>query len=313
MKVVSSIISGLMHLLGRLPFGFHYGFGRVVAWLAGSVLRYRHDVVMINLARSFPNKSYSWYKRTEQAFYRHFGNLFAETMFFNGCRNPERLREQHLVECPNPEVLAHLYEVSPSVVILSSHCGNWELTAGMGSYNYTDVDWHMTEENVVVVHRKVDNKVMDEVFKASRVTPLKQGLNAEGYIESMEILRYILTHKNEKKFYYFITDQFPYNDNLMDIGEFMHQPTVTMSAAAGIAHKLKFSVVYMNVRPAGKGHNTMTFTPICEDASQMEIKDIMRKYYDLLQKDIEEMPEHYLWTHRRWKQTKAVEQLWGIK
>ena len=45
----------------------------------------------------------------------------------------------------------------------------------------------------------------------------------------------------------------------------------------------------------------MTFVPVCDDASKMAPDLIMRKYLDLLEEDIREMPYNWLWSHKRWK------------
>ena len=139
------ILKALLRLLGLLPLRVHYALGRFVSWLAGDVLRYRRDVVVSNLTRCFPELNTWDLKPIRKAFYRHFGELIAEAVWFGGCRNPERLRRQRLVEIENPEEAARLFEAAPSVVVMYSHCGNWELFGGIGSYNYTDTPLPFTE------------------------------------------------------------------------------------------------------------------------------------------------------------------------
>jgi KDO2-lipid IV(A) lauroyltransferase len=50
-----------------------------------------------------------------------------------------------------------------------------------------------------------------------------------------------------------------------------------------------------------RGHYDLTFIPICDDASQTTPEDLLRKYYDLLQEEINETPANWLWSHKRWK------------
>ena len=45
----------------------------------------------------------------------------------------------------------------------------------------------------------------------------------------------------------------------------------------------------------------MSFIPICEDASKTTPEAILRKYYDLLEQEINETPGNWLWSHKRWK------------
>ena len=46
----------LVRALGALPLGFHYACSGFFTWILKDVMRYRRDVVMTNLSRSFPEK-----------------------------------------------------------------------------------------------------------------------------------------------------------------------------------------------------------------------------------------------------------------
>lgn len=115
-------------------------------------------------------------------------------------------------------------------------------------------------------------------------------------------MRYVIQHRNEKHIYVFPTDQCPYNyasGHVVD--NFMNQPTQTMTGGATLACKFHFAVVYMAFRAKKDFGYEMTFTEICEDASQFSPEDVMNKFYRLLEKDIIDQPANYLWTHNRWK------------
>ena len=291
---------GLLRLLGLLPLRVHYALGHFLAWLAENVIRYRRDVVIHNLTRCFPDK-YAWeLKPLRKAFYRHFGDLVAETVWFGGCRSAKRLRRQRLVEVVNPEVISHLYEVAPSVVVMYSHCGNWELFGGMMSYNYTDTPFPFDEQDYCVVYREMSSKMWDDILRDNRTAPLRDRKHFSGYIESKDIIRYAFTHRDEKKVYNLNTDQRPYfkSPGILDV-DFLGQRVQTMAGAASLARKFGMAVAYLGMRPDRRGHYEMRYTPICEDASTMDVQEIMQQYYTLLEKDIREQPENYLWTHQR--------------
>ncbi|MBQ3821345.1 MAG: acetyltransferase, partial [Bacteroidales bacterium] len=50
-----------------------------------------------------------------------------------------------------------------------------------------------------------------------------------------------------------------------------------------------------------RGHYKIKYVTIADDASSLSAEDIMRRYYKLLEADIEAQPWNYLWTHNRWK------------
>ena len=115
-------------------------------------------------------------------------------------------------------------------------------------------------------------------------------------------MRYALSHKGMGKIYHCPMDQYPYSiATPVDVGDFMHQKTTSMGGGAAIARKLHMPVVYMCSHVASRGHYVQRFELIAQDASTMSIEEIMKRYYALLQRDIEAQPWNYLWSHRRWK------------
>ena len=299
-KIGTWLIKGLLRLLGFLPLRVHYALGRFVSWLAEDVLHYRRDVVIHNLTKCFPEKNVWDLKPIRKAFYRHFGELIAETVWFGGCRNAERLHRERLVEIENPDVAAKLFEASSSLVVMYSHCGNWELYGGIESYNYSDTPLPFNEQNFCVVYLRQSSEMWDEILRDNRFAPLKDREHFPGYIESRDLIRYAFSHRGEKKVYNINTDQRPYFSSTGNLEvDFLGQRVQTMTGAAAMARKLGFAVAYLTMRPDRRGHYLMRYTPICEDASQMSVQDIMQQYYTLLEKDIREQPENYLWTHQR--------------
>ena len=300
-KVGEYLIRGLMAVFAALPLGVHYFNARILAWLAGSVFRYRRAVVEDNLRQSFPEKDEAAIKALTRDFYNHFADLVVEAVWFGGCRNPKRLRRSHIVEVANPEEMAHLTEVAPSVSVMYSHTGNWELLGGIASYNYSDVDTGFTEQNFCVVYRKMSSDLWDRIMRDNRFAPLLDREHFEGYLESKELIRYAFRHKDEKKYYHSNTDQRPYfagSDNVSI--SFMGRECKTMSGVAGIARKFGYAVCYMGMERAGRGRYVIRYRTICEDARTMSVEDIMKRYYELLEEDIRKQPENYLWSHRRW-------------
>ena len=74
-KILVKIVRGIMLLLSQLPLKVHYFFGDILSFLAMNVIKYRYDVVMVNLSRSFPDKKYKELKKIASDFYRHFGEI----------------------------------------------------------------------------------------------------------------------------------------------------------------------------------------------------------------------------------------------
>ena len=290
-----------MVALSKLPLRFHYFMADILAWLLRKVLRYRYSTVMINLSRSFPNKKYKEIDRIAKDFYKHMGEIFAEAIWFGGS-SYKRLYDSGIVTVMNPEELNELFLSTPSMTVLSTHCGNWELMGGfLGYRTLSGEKVAICEEDIRVVYKKLSSPVSDEVFKRNRVAPLERvGTSCE--IESMNILRHAVSNREKRLVYIYPTDQAPYwKAAKHPIGEFMHQQTNVMLGSVGAACKMSHSVMYMKMRRVERGRYEMTLIPICRNASEMTPEQIMRKYYDLLEQEINETPHNWLWTHKRWK------------
>lgn len=288
-------------MISKLPLKVHYFVGDILSWIASKLLRYRYDTVMINLSRSFPDKKYKEISAIAKEFYRHFGEIVAEAMWYGGS-SYKRLYKSGIVTVTNPEELNELYFSTPSMTVLSTHCGNWELLGGFLGYRTPSGEKvAIREEEISVVYKKLSNPVSDEVFKRNRVAPLEiVGTKCE--VESSNILRYALAHKGERRVYIYPADQAPYwYAGKHPVGEFMHQQTNAMLGSMGVACKMSHSVMYLKMKRVERGRYEMTLIPICRDASKMTPEDILRKYYDLLEEEINESPYNWLWTHKRWK------------
>ena len=292
----------LMRLLALQPLKMHYFWGRCLSWFVSGPMHYRRDVVMINLARSFPEKKYSELRKIADDFYKHFGDLFAETFWFAGSHDTKRLRDSHICEMEHADVLNRLYNDCPGVIVLSSHLGNWELTGGIVNYVYAPDKVDFGEKNTTVVYKELSNSFWDKVFGDNRCAPIAKENKETCYVESRKILRFVIAHRNEKRLYIFPTDQCPYKyASAHTVDNFMHQPTLTMTGGAALAHKFGFAVVYMAFKKKEDFGYKMSFREICPDASKFTPEDIMNKFYSYLEEDVNAQPENYLWTHKRWK------------
>lgn len=300
-KLGVKFFRGILLAFSKAPLKVHYLFAGVFTWFIKRVMKYRADVILVNLAKSFPEKKYWDLRKIWNEYYDHLGEIIAEAIWFSGS-SYSRLRKSGIVKIVNPEVVSEAYDNSPSVTILSTHCGNWEILGGLLGYeSLSGKKFSFGEKDITVVYKKLSNDISDRVFALNRIAPLEE-VGTECEVESMNILRYAIRNKGEKRVYIYPTDQSPYRQaSAHPIGIFMNQETNAMLGSAILASKLSHAVVYMKMKRVRKGYYEMSFIPICSDASKLKADDIMRKYYDLLEEEINETPCNWLWSHKRWK------------
>lgn len=300
-KFLVKTIRLMMRLLAKLPMKFHYFMGDILSWFAKNVVQYRTGLVWTNISRSFPELKYWQLKKIYNDFYRHFGEIFAETIWFADATYG-KLQKAGIVTVKNPEVLNELYLASPSVTILCSHCGNWEILGGFWGYMTKDGGPCVFEDDKFsFVYKRLTNDVANDVFAENRAAAIEIG-SPYNLVESKSILRFSIEHRKEKRVYGYPTDQCPYKGmGRHDMGLFMNQQTYAMTGSVGVACKLSHSVVYLKMKHLERGKYEWEFIPICEDASKLKPEEIMRQYYTLLEQEIRETPHNWLWTHNRWK------------
>lgn len=289
----------LMRLLSALPLCVHHFNAHIVAWVARVVLHYRKKVVVDNIDQAFPDLDEKARRKIVKDFYLHLGQIVCETIWFGGS-SKKRLRKSHIMEILNPEEAERLHQLGKTVIVLTSHSGNWELFGGLPLCNYSDKDMPVTWDNSFVVYLRLKDEMWDDIFKRNRSYCIG---NFDNMIETSKIMRHILQHLDDKNFYLLITDQWPYAKSSAHIEvEFMGRRTLSMNGGAAIAHKYGCPVSFLsfNRREGGKKYS-LELKTICDDASQMSVQEIMDRYYVLLEEDIRRDPANYLWSHRRWK------------
>ena len=300
-KAIAKTIRGLMCLSGHLPLKYHYFWGDIMSWLLRYVFRYRTDIVWMNISRAFPQKKYKELKSIYKAFYHHLGEIAAEAIWFGGS-DYKRIRKSGIVTVKNPELLAQLYNESPSVTIMCSHCGNWEILGGIYGFMTPDSEnLPFNDGDFTVVYKKLTSEVSDMIFASNRVHVLE---NRSDYsiIESQNILRYSIRNRDKKRIYGYPADQTPYKGmGRHDMGLFLNQQTYAMTGSLGVACKLSHAVVYLKMKHLERGKYEWEFIPICSNASEHTPDELMKQYYQLLENEINETPHNWLWSHNRWK------------
>lgn len=302
MEMKKTLIRALMSAASGLPLAVHRFNAVWIAFLMRKVIRYRADVSLTNIRNSFPEKSEAEIKTIYKRFYRHLARIITETVWFGGCHNGRRLFKSGIVHLTNPGLIQELYDKYPSVIILYSHMGNWELLGGLESFNHTEEKSPFTLSNSCFVYRKLKDKVWDDIFRENRYAPYKGKTDYSTYLETMNVLRFILSHKDSKFIYNMNTDQWPYVKPKDQIKvNFLNRITPTMSGGAAIARKLSLPVVFLSMMERKDGNYDISFRLISENASEMSEEEIMNTYYRHLEADIRLQPETYLWSHKRWK------------
>ena len=280
----------LIRILSRLPLPLLYFVADALVYpLMYHVVRYRRAVVAKNLRMSFPDKSAKQRRDLERQFYRRFASTIMEIIY--GYRiSDEEMRERFVFE--NVEMVEELAHKNKGVFFMLGHLGNWEWIADIGK-RYTDTS--IKEYNV---YRQQKSPSADQAMLALR---LKRG--GGGCIEKKQLLRQLVAmrHADHPITIGLISDQKPSPRNAHVWTTFLNQETAFLDGGEVLARKFGYAVTYVHVESPKRGYYRARFEVITDNPAATNPTEITLAYARLLEQNILESPELWLWTHNRWK------------
>ncbi len=288
----------LLTALSWLPLRLLYIFADLLAWLAGDVVRYRRRVVADNLSSAFPERSPKEIGKISRQFYHFLADYFVETVKLLSISDAEMRRRMHF---ENPEILEEAIRSDRDVSVYLGHYCNWEWISSL--------PLHLSPDMIAgQIYHPLEDKAMDRVFLKLR------GRFGAHSIPMASTLRAILTWRREgrRSIVGYIADQAPGYEGIHLFLEFLHHDTPVFTGAERISRKLHAAAFYCHVERPRRGFYTARFIPIADDTSTLPPFELTRCYYRLLEEQICRHPQYWLWSHRRWKRTRAgFEQTYG--
>lgn len=271
-------------LISVLPFRVFYFVSDLVYFLIYHVIGYRKKVVYKNLKLVFPEKSDAELNAIRKDFYHHMCDLFLEMVKTMGLSKEEVKKRYHVL---NIEVLQEL-EKKKSILVLCSHYANWEWNVSMNNY---------VESKGYAVYQKIGNKYFDRLIKNIRsrwnTTPITQNETVKTVVRNEQL--------GITGIFGMVSDQSPMVSKAQYWSEFMGVEVPIFNGAEVMARKLDLAVVFLKVSKVKRGYYQAEFIPITNAGKQTEKNEITERFLRETEKQIRERPEHYLWTHRRWK------------
>ena len=292
-RICFLVVYTIICLFSLLPLPFLYGLSFIFVVLPLKIAGYRRTVVTVNMARSFPGKSYGEIQRMAGDFYRYLGRLFAETVWLFTASGKSVLRRFSIEDC---QVMERLWEKGKSVVVMLPHVGNWEFLRACSCPGQKTVCGYDVQQ-LHMVYQRVNSPLFDKLMYTLR-NRYKTGWKI---LESRSVARYMAKHRDRPGIYAMISDQCPGPVGRSVPGMFLNQPALMIEGPEALARKFGMAVVYGVLRQTGKGRYSLHFSLITENAAGTNPGEVSLKFARLLEKDIERNPHIWLWSHKRWK------------
>ncbi|GAB3325719.1 lysophospholipid acyltransferase family protein [Larkinella ripae] len=271
-------------MFSRIPIAIFYALADLLYVLLAYVIRYRKNVILTNLQRSFPEKSDAERARIAKNFYRNFADVIVETLKLPGLSLFE-LRKR--VTFTNPELVRqHLAEGQP-VLIMASHQCNWEWAPSASAVNGMPAD---------AVYKKLNNGLSERLLRY-----IRSNFGAKP-VPMKTLLREMVARRHEPRLIALVADQIPDQPEYGYWTTFMHQETPFYPGTERLARSFNLPVFYIEMERTRRGCYTMTFYPIAKPPYQNIAQgEILNRYRDLLETTIQKAPSDWLWSHKRWK------------
>lgn len=272
-----------------LPFKILYIFSDLTFIVVFYIIRYRRRVVYNNIEKSFPKKSKKEIRMITINFYRHFCDLIFESIK-RLTINKKDIKER--LEIKNPEVIENFKKRKKNVILYTAHFGNWEWLVFMPS---------LIELKSYTLYKPIKNSYFNELIGLMRgrfpieFIPLRKGYRRITQIEA----------NNDFSMFCFIADQSPKLKSAKQWVNFLGRDTAFYLGPQEIALKKSYAVVYPNFTKTRRGHYKLEFQIIQDEDTSENNESIVEKFAKHLEKSIYKFPEMWLWTHRRWKLSKA--------
>lgn len=270
-----------------IPFAFLSSINYLVYIILFYIVRYRKDLVISNLRRSFPQKSLKEIKQIAKRFYKkNLATIFIEG--FKGFTMSEnQLRKRYVVK--NPEILDNYFFKNQSLIALATHYTNWEW--GIQAVG------KQIKHKAAALYMPMTNKFIDEYVKKLRQ---KQDMEL---VSVKETRAYFEKEKEKPVIYIMAADQCPSNIEKAHWIDFLNQKTACLHGPESYARFNHLPLVFFDVKRIKKGFYEMTIRKLADDISAYPKGEPTQKYMQFLEKAIYENPSDWLWSHNRWKHT----------
>lgn len=278
-------------IITLLPLRVLYIFSDFLFLLLYYFPSYRRKVVISNLRNSFPEKTEEELKCIEKKFYRHLADLFIETLKLVHMSHAEQKKR---FTYSNLEIIDKLREEKRDIIAILGHYGNWEWPTLLP---------HYLKYKVVIIYKPLQNKYFNDLINKQRS---KDGI----VLTPMSlVIREILNFRSKKinTLSVFLSDQTPARGDIKFWTTFLNQDTPVYLGAEKVASKYDMAIVFFHIQKVKRGHYNCNIELLFDHTAGLPEHFITETHVRKLEETIVKNPEYWLWSHRRWKHKRPVE------
>ena len=292
--IIFILVYPVIWLLSSLPMALLYLLSDGLYLLFFYVIGYRKRVVLDNLTLAFPEKEERELLEIRKKFYRHFTDLVVESV---KAFTMSKAFVSKRYAFNNPEVVNDLHKKGRSIAFVGAHQANWEWSCSMPM---------VVDVLCFGAYTRMGNKYFDRVIKKSR-----SKFGFVGY-ETTKTVQAIKSNFDNgvQGLYLLLSDQSPQIHKTHYWREFMGVKVPIHTGAEMLAKKFDMAVVNYSIKKIKRGRYKADLEIITETPQQFKNYEITDQYLAIVERNIREQPEYYLWSHKRFKHKDKVPKEW---
>ncbi|MBU2940468.1 lysophospholipid acyltransferase family protein [Lacinutrix sp. C3R15] len=284
------LIYPFLWIISILPFKVLYFISDILYVLVYYVIGYRKKTVMYNLRLVFPDKTEKERISISKKFFHHLCDMILESI--KSLTISEKEMKKHFT-FTNVELIQELEKTDKNIALMCAHYANFEWIFILQTY---------VNRKGYAVYKRLTNKYFDALVKRIRA-------RYNSYlITTKETIPTLLESKKtgELSISGFVSDQSPKAQKAFHWNAFMGIKVPVHTGAEMLAKRLDMSVVFFGVKKIKRGYYETSFKTLALNANDYKDYEITDMFLKLVEKQILEAPEYYLWTHKRWKHKDKV-------
>jgi len=269
-----------------LPFRVLYFFSDIIYYILYYIVGYRKKVVFGNLKLAFPEKSEKEITTIAKKFYHHFVDVFGVEMIKSFTMSTKEMAKRY--QGINIEIFDKLYDQGRSSIVVGAHHANWEWI-----FNFNV----LIKYNVYAVFKKLKNPYFDKKIRETR------GRFNTTLISTKETFAVVKKNSetNTTSLFGFISDQTPRLGKAQYWSEFLGVRVPMQIGVEVLAKKYDLAVIFYDAKKIKRGYYECTLRLLTDSPKDFKDYELTDLYFREVEKQIKNAPEHYLWTHKRFK------------
>ena len=255
--------------------------GGIIFEIIGPYFRSK-KLIHSNIKKAFPDIDQLKLNRITKMMWNNYGRVFAEYMFIRDFRFGKLASN---IEVQGQEILEDIKINNKQVIFISGHLSNFELMA-----------MHLEKAGIslAAIYRPLNNLYLNKVMEKIR----------ENYICKHQIKKGIGGMKrliNLKRKNYSTALMIDQRVSEGILSNFFQHKALTTTIPGQLIKKFNIPVVPINIERKKDINFKITIEKPVTFSKEQSIEYITENLNSILEKMIIKNPEHWIWTHNRWK------------